>query len=480
MIINILGWVLTIEGILLFVPFFIDLIYKEGTGRSYLITAACTITVGLIIARNKPKSTVFYLKEGCAATALSWITISFIGAIPLFVSGDIPSFIDALFESVSGFTTTGATILSDVEALSHAGLFWRSLTHWIGGVGVLMFLLTVIPLTGGSSTNLMRAETSGPVSGKVAPKIMTTARMIYLIYIVLTVAELFALRLAGMDLFDATTTSLSNAATGGLAAHTTSMAAFSPSIQWIVVVFMILFSINFNVFYLIMLGQLKNALTNEQLRWYLGIIVFAVAVIFIDFIRLGIATADTFRETAFSVTSVLSSTGFAVADYNLWPDTARVMLVLLMFVGGCAGSTSGGILKISRFVIILKTLFAEIYSYIHPRSVKVIKSEGKPVSPNVIRSIYSYFGTYLLIMIISLILVSLNGYDLVTTATSVFATTNNIGPGLGLVGPMGNYGDFSVLSKIVFMFDMFIGRLEIFPLIILFSPGAWKNTFRHR
>ena len=476
----ILGWIMTIEGFLLFLPFIIDLIYQEHVGNIYLVTAIITLAAGLIIIKIKPKTTVFYLKEGCVATALSWIVISFIGAIPLFATGDIPSFTDALFETVSGFTTTGATILVEVEKLSHAALFWRSLTHWIGGMGVLMFLLTVLPLTGGSTTNLMRAETPGPVSDKFAPKMKTTARILYLIYISFTVIELFILRIAGMPLFDAITTSFSNAATGGLAVKTSSMASYSPTVQWIVVVFMVLFAINFNVFYLIIFGQIKKALSNEQLRWFLGIIGISVAIIIADFIRLGLVTVASFREIFFSVTSVISTTGFAVADYNLWPDTARVVLVILMFIGGCAGSTSGGILKISRVIIIVKTIFRELYTYIHPRGVKYIKSEDKTITTDVVRSVHVYFTTYLLITIISLLIVSADEFDLVSTVTSVFATTNNIGPGLGVVGPMGNYSQFSILSKIVFMFDMMFGRLEIFPLLILFTPGTWKKTFRHK
>ena len=478
LIFYILGWVLTIEGLLLFIPFFVGSYYRETVGWAYLITAFCCVAAGLFIVSRKLKSTVFYLKEGCIATALCWIVISIIGAVPLFISGEIPDFGNALFESVSGFTTTGATVLADVDSLSHAALIWRSLTHWIGGMGVLMFLLAVLPMTGGSTTNLMRAETPGPVAGKVAPKMRTTAQILYLIYIVLTAIEIIILYVAGMPLFDSFNIAFSNAATGGFATKTASLAAYAPHIQWIVIVFMFVFSVNFNVYYLILFKHVKKALSHEQLRWYVAMIAGAIAIIFIDFARIGQASAAHFRETTFTVISTLSTSGFTVTDYNLWPDTARIILVILMFVGGCTGSTSGGILNISRIIIICKSIFNELYMYIHPRGVRQLKSDGKVVPPDVVHSINVYFATYVLIFVISLILISFNGFDLTTNFTSVAAMTNNIGPGLNLVGPVGNYGIFSAFSKLVFIFDMLIGRLEIFPLLIFFAPGAWKGLRR--
>ena len=429
--------------------------------------------------RKRPKSQVFYLKEGCITTSLSWILLSFFGCLPFYLSKEIPSFTDALFETISGFTTTGASILNDVEALSHCALFWRSFTHWIGGMGVLVFLLAVIPLSGGSHINLMRAESPGPSVGKLVPKIRYTARILYVIYFAMTVLEVILLLFGGMPVFDALTTSFGTAGTGGFGIKNDSFMSYSPYLQWVVTVFMILFGINFNAYYLMLFGKLKKALCIEEVRAYLFIILAAIGIIFFNILHIYNGIFDALTHAAFQVGSIITTTGFSSVDFNLWPKASQSILVLLMFIGACAGSTGGGI-KVSRFIVLIKTIIKELNSYIHPKSIKKIKMDGKPVEHEVVRSTNVYFITFMIIFSASVFAVSFEGKDLVSNFTAVAATINNIGPGLQMVGPTQNFQHFSVFSKYVLMFDMLAGRLELFPLLILFHPGAWKDLFTKR
>ena len=457
----------------------VALCYGEINGFFYLGTGCVCMLLGFFMSYKKPQNAVFYLKEGCIATALSWIVMSLAGCMPLWLSGEIPSFTDALFETISGFTTTGASILSDVEALTHCALFWRSFTHWIGGMGVLVFLLAIIPLSGGSNINLMRAESPGPSVGKLVPKMKYTARLLYYIYFGLTVLEAIFLLCGGMPLFDTLCTSFGTAGTGGFGIKNDSFASYSPYLQWVVTIFMILFGVNFNAFYLVIYRHFRKALKMEEVRYYFLIIIVATAIIFSNILDTSKGIFDAITKASFQVASIITTTGFSSVDFNAWSQTCKTVLVMLMFVGACAGSTGGGI-KVSRFVVLFKTLNKELKSYIHPKSVCKIKIDGKPVDHEVVRSINVYLITYVIVYSISLLAISFEGRDLTTNFTAVAATINNIGPGLELVGPANNFGLFSTFSKFVLMFDMLAGRLELFPLLILFHPGAWKDMVSRR
>lgn len=475
----ILGYVLKIEAALLLLPCLTALIYRETEGFVYLGVAIITVGIGFLMTRRKPVNSVFYLKEGCVATALSWIFLSFFGALPFYLTGEIPGIIDALFETVSGFTTTGASILNDVEALSHCSLFWRSFTHWIGGMGVLVFLLAVVPLSGGSNINLMRAESPGPSVGKFVPKVRSTARLLYLIYFGLTVIEIILLLIGSMPVFDAVTTAFGTAGTGGFAIKNSSMAGYSSYLQWVVTIFMILFGINFNAYYILLFAGIKKALCIEEVHCYLLIILASISIIMINTLHLFGSFFEALRHVSFQVASIITTTGFATIDFDQWPQTSRSILVMLMFIGACAGSTGGGI-KVSRIMVAVKTVAKELHSYIHPHSIRKIKIEGKPVDHDVVRSINVYLITFLMVFSASVLLLSLEGYNFVTNFTAVAATINNIGPGLELVGPTKNYSFFSSFSKLILIFDMLAGRLELFPLLLLFHPALWKDTFSQR
>lgn len=475
----ILGSVLKIEAVLMLLPCFVALLYGEEEGLCYLAVAGVSLLIGLFATRKKPVNPVFYLKEGCVATALSWIVMSLSGCIPFWLTGEIPNFTDALFETISGFTTTGASILSDVEALSYTSLFWRSFTHWIGGMGVLVFLLAVVPMSGGSNMNLMRAESPGPSVGKLVPKVRYTARILYLIYFALTIVEIVLLLAGRMPLFDAVTTSFGTAGTGGFGIKNDSIAGYSAYNQWVITIFMILFGVNFNAYYFVLFGSLKKALCMEEVRYYFLIIFASVGLIFANLVQTTGHIFSSLRHASFQVASIITTTGFSTVDFDTWSQTSRTVLVLLMFIGACAGSTGGGI-KVSRFVILFKTVTKEIHSYIHPKSIRKIKFEGKPVEHEVVRATNVYFITFVIVFSLSMLIVSLEDRDMLTNFTAVAATINNIGPGLELVGPTQNFGFFSPLTKWVLMFDMLAGRLELFPLLLLFHPAAWRDMLPRR
>lgn len=475
----IVGHVMKVEGLLLLLPCIVSLIYKENVGVVYLVVALSSIVLGSVFTYKKPEDTTLYLKEGCVATSLSWIVLSIIGALPFYITGEIPSYTDALFETISGFTTTGSSILEDIEALSHTALFWRSFTHWVGGMGVLVFLLSIVKLSGGSTINLMKAESPGPSVSKVAPKMKSTARLLYYIYAFLTVLEMVFLLIGGCPLFDTITTAFGTAGTGGFAIKGDSLAGYSPYIQWVVTVFMILFGINFNAYYLIYMKKIKDAFAMEEVRWYIGIVLGSIAIIFINIRHLYEGAGDAVRDAAFQVAAIITTTGFATADFDTWNTTCKAILVLLMFVGACAGSTGGG-MKVSRFIIAGKTIAKEIRGYLHPKSVKKILFEGKPADHEMVRSVNVYFMTYIMIFVISLLFVSVQGEDMTTTFTSVATCINNIGPGLNKLGPTCNFYFMSTLSKYVLMVDMLAGRLELFPMLILLHPGLWKQLLKNK
>ncbi|MCR5356443.1 MAG: TrkH family potassium uptake protein [Lachnospiraceae bacterium] len=473
-----LGQVLKIEAVLLLLPCIVALIYSESKGICFLVVAAICAFLGFGMTILKPESNLFYLKEGCIITSLCWIFLSFFGALPFYLSGEIPSLTDALFETVSGFTTTGASILSEVESLSKCITFWRCFTHWIGGMGVLVFLLAIIPIGGGSQINIMKAESPGPSVGKLVPKIRSTARILYIIYFVLTVLEIIFLMAGGMSLFISICTATATAGTGGFGVMNDSLAGFSPYIQWVVTIFMILFGVNFNAYYLIVFNQVRKAITMEEVVHYFAIILVAIAIIFTRIAGSYAHAADALRDTAFQVASIITTTGFSTVDFDKWPAVCQTVLVFLMFIGACAGSTGGGI-KVSRLIILRKTIIKEMISYVHPKSIKKIKMDDKPVEHEVVRATNVFFITFVIIFSVSVLLVSIDGNDLVTNFTAVAATINNIGPGLSKVGPALNYGHFSIFSKYVLMFDMIAGRLELFPLLMLFHPELWKELFAH-
>ena len=476
MIAYILGSVLRIEGVLLLGPCAAAVYYGERVGWYYLCVAAFCEICGWILAYRKPDNQVFYLKEGCVATALSWLALSFFGGLPMYISGQIPGFVDSIFEAASGFTTTGATILCDVESLARATLLWRSMTHWVGGMGILVFLLAIVPLSGGSNMNIMRAESPGPSVGKLVPKVRHTARILYLIYIGLTVVELILLLCGGMSFFESINHAMATAGTGGFGVRNDSLASYTPYLQWVVTIFMILFGVNFNAYYFILFRQFRKAFGMEEVRYYLLIVLAATGIVFLSVRPSYMTSADGIRHAAFQVSSIISTTGFSTVDFDLWPQTARTILVLLMFIGACAGSTAGG-MKVSRIVIAAKTVKKELAAYLHPKSIK-IRFEGKPVEHEVERSINVYIIAYAVVFAVSVFLVSFNNCNLETNVTAVAATINNVGPGLAMVGPTLNYGHFSLFTKCVLIFDMIAGRLELFPLLMLFHPGIWKEVGR--
>lgn len=470
----ILGHVLKIEGIMLLFPCIVSVIYRERAGMWYAGISALCLILGFLMTLKKPKSFVFYLKEGCVATSLSWIVLSFFGCLPFYFTGEIPDFVDALFETVSGFTTTGSSILNDIEALSHTTLFWRSFTHWIGGMGVLVFMLAIIPMSGGSHINLMRAESTGASVGKLVPKVRYTARILYVIYIGMSIAQFVLLLLGKMPVFDAITTTFGTAGTGGFAIKGDSLAGYSMYIQWVTTIFMLLFGVSFNTYYFILYRNFKRAFSSEEVKYYLLIMAVATVFIFFNILDTTAGIADALTQAAFQVVSIMTSTGFATVDFEQWSQVCKTVLVTLMFIGACAGSTGGGI-KVSRFVLMARTVVKELNSYIHPKSVKKIKVDKKPVEHEIVRSVNVYFITFFLVFFISLIIVSYDNHDFTTNFTAVTTTINNIGPGLNKVGPTQNFSFFSPVAKFVLMFDMIAGRLELFPLLILFHPAVWKD-----
>lgn len=475
MIFNNIGKILLIEAALLFFPLLVSLIYKETNQYAYLITIGALLCVGVLLCLIRPKTTKIYAREGFILVGLSWIVMSLFGSLPFVISQEIPSFVDALFETISGFTTTGASILTNVEGLSKSMLFWRSFTHWIGGMGVLVFILAILPNSEGQNIYILRAESTGPQVGKLVSKVRFTARILYLIYLGLTLLEVIFLLFGGNSFYDSLVTSLATAGTGGFGIYNDSIMSFNSYSQIVIGVFMLIFGINFNIFYLILIGRIAQAFKSEELRWYVGVIVFSTIAIAINLtLSMEYAFHIALKDSFFQVSSIITTTGFATADFNLWPNLSKYILLILMFVGACAGSTGGG-MKVSRFVILFKSLKREIKKLVHPNSVSNITFEGSTVDENVVKGVNGYFGIMMCIIFASLIVLSFDKLDFETNFTAIIACVNNIGPGFSLVGPMGNYSCFNDFSKIILSALMLIGRLEIYPILLLFMPKVWFN-----
>ncbi len=477
MIAYVLGILLMCEAGLLLLPTAISLIYSETVITSFLFSIGILVVCGFILIKCKPKDTTIYARDGLVIVSLGWILLSIFGALPFFLSGEIPHYIDAVFETVSGFTTTGSSILSNVEALSKSMLFWRSFTHWIGGMGVLVFVMAVLPLAGGGGDiHLMRAESPGPTVEKLVPRSSKSARILYGIYLGLTALEFLILVIGRMPVFDAITITFGTAGTGGFGVLNSSIADYNVFCQSVITIFMALFGINFNFYFLLLLKRFKDAFKSSEIKAYLGIMAGTIAIITINISNSYSSILEAFRHAAFQVSSVMTTTGYATADFDKWPELSRILLLAVMCIGACAGSTGGGF-KVSRMMLIIKNAAKEVRSISHPRSVKVLTFDGKKVSNETVRSASAYLVIYVLIFAISLIIISFDKMDTVSNITGVIATLNNIGPGLGIVGPTGNYGDYSVLSKLVFIANMLLGRLEIFPIICLFTPSRQTINF---
>lgn len=468
-IVQMIGRILILEALLLLLPMLVALYYRERAGAAaFAITAFITAGVGVLLALIKAERR-FYAREGFAIVALSWVALSLFGALPFVLSGEIPHYMDALFETISGLTTTGASILTEVESLGRGVLFWRNFTHWIGGMGVLVLIMTVVS-AGEHSMHIFRAEMPGPAVEKLLPKARETAKMLYTIYLVLTALEVVLLCLGGMDLYDSLVHSFGTAGTGGFSIKNTSIAAYdSPYIHWVITIFMVLFGVNFSIYFLLLRGNVKRVLKSEELRWYLGIIAAATLIITINILPIygGVETA--LRQSAFHVASVITTTGYAIGDFNIWPQLSRTILLVLMFVGASAGSTGGGI-KVSRIILLWRSMRRELSQMLHPRSIKVITFDGKVVEEARVNSVNVFLVLYCAIAVGSVLLLSLDNFDFETNFTAMLACINNIGPGLSMVGPLGNYSQFSVFSKMVLSFDMLVGRLEIYPILLLLAP----------
>ena len=471
----IIGWILKVESILMFLPLAAAAIYHEDCGWAFVLSSVLCMTLGMILSRNKPKNTAYYAKEGYVSVSLGWIVMSFMGCLPFVVSGEIPSFVDAWFEIVSGFTTTGASILVDVQSLSKSMILWRSFSQWIGGMGVLVFILAILPLAGGEHNfQLMKVETPGPVVSKLVPKLRTTAVMLYKIYFTMTVVMLILLLIGGLDIFDALCIAFGTAGTGGFGIMNTSMAEYNAFLQGVTLVFMLLFGVNFSFYFLILYRKVKEAFALEEVRWYFLIYGISVLLLTFDLTRHGEIFLKAFHDAAFHAASMITTTAYSTSDFNVWPALAKGVLFVLMFIGSCAGSTGGG-MKVSRMIVYIKSVRKEIRALVHPRSVRAIKLDGKVLDENKVRTITTYMAAYLMVFAFTLLVVSRDDYDFETNFLAVAATINNIGPGFGSVGPLSNFSGFSDLSKIIMSFVMLTGRLEIFPILILFSPSTWKN-----
>lgn len=471
----VIGKMMKIEGLLLILPLLVSLYYGENQWLSFLLPILLLFCIGTLLSFKRPKDSTLYAREGFVIVALSWIILSIFGAFPFYLSGEIPSYIDAFFETVSGFTTTGASILSQVETMSRGMLFWRSFTHWIGGMGILVFALAVLPNTNGSDMHLMRAEVPGPSVGKLVSRVRLTARILYGIYIAMTLLEVVLLVAGGMPLFDSVLHSFGTAGTGGFGIKNNSIAYYNSAyIDGVISIFMLLFGINFNLFYFILTGHALRALRSEELKWYGVIVAVAVSLITLNILPQYGSVFTSFRYAFFQVASIITTTGYATADFATWPAFSQCILLLLMMIGACAGSTGGGF-KVARAVMLAKIARNEVRQAHQPRSVNVVRFEGERVSNEAVRAVMGYFVIYILLILVTTLLLSFEEYSFMTTFSAVAATFNNIGPGFELVGPMANYGHFSNLGKLLLSFNMLTGRLEIMPMLMLFIPSVWKR-----
>lgn len=476
MVAFVLGRIFCIEAVLMLFPMLCAACYGEWyLLPAFLLPAALLAVLGLAASLRTPKNTTIFARDGLAIVALVWVLMSAFGALPFVISGEIPSFVDAFFETVSGFTTTGSTILTDVEALSHGTLFWRSFAHWVGGMGVLVLAMAVLPMTDGRAMHLMRAEVPGPTVGKISSKLSDSAKILYAIYFAMTLAEVILLCAGGMPLFDSLIHAFGTAGTGGFSNKGLSVGAYNnPYFEIVIGVFMLLFGINFNLYYFLLLRRFRDAFCSEEMLTYLGIVAFSTVTITLNILHLYDGVGTALRTAFFQVSSIITTTGYASTDFNLWPTYARTVICILTFIGACAGSTAGG-LKISRIVIFFKAAKQDLNKMLHTHAVTTVRFEGKPLDEKVLRGVHNYFNIYMLLLAVSILLISLDGFDLVTTFTSVLTCFNNVGPGLEVVGPMGNFAGFSAPAKLLLSFDMLAGRLELYPMLALFSPRLWQK-----
>ena len=476
MVFYIIGNIVKIEALLMLLPMFVSLYYGESAVYAFAITIMIAMVFGFALTLIfKPKNTVIFAKEGFLVVALAWVILSLVGALPFFISREIPNFIDAVFETVSGFTTTGASILPNVEAMSKGLLLWRSFTHWVGGMGVLVFVMAVMPKVTDRSIHIIRAEVPGPIVGKLVPKARNTAVILYLIYVAITVIEIIFLLFGGMPLFDSVVHAFGTAGTGGFGIKADSVAGYSSYLQWVIAVFMLIFGINFNLYYLIILKKVKEALSSVELWIYLAIIAVATGLIAYDLIPRYENIADCLRLSFFQVSSIITTTGYSTANFDLWPSLSRGIIFVLLFIGGCAGSTAGGF-KLSRVILLFKSIGNELKRMLHPRSVNCIKFEGKPVEKQTIDGVGIYLSIYAVCLAAVFLFICHEPFSLETNVSAAITCFNNVGPGFAAVGPMGSFADYSGISKIVLSFAMLLGRLEIFPVIFLFSPSAWMKS----
>ena len=469
------GFTLLVEAAAMLLPMGVALYYGEDPSPFWK-TIGIMVVLGMLSVFALRGQRKFFAREGFFSVGLIWVLSGVFGALPFWFSGQFGSYVDCFFETISGFTTTGSTILTAIEGLPLGLLFWRSFTHWLGGMGVLILTTALLPFLGINSTHLIRAESPGPVKSKLVPRASQSSKILYAIYLALTVIQVFCLRIAGMPLYDSFIHAFGTAGTGGFSNRNLSVGAYgNPTFEIIITIFMILFSLNFALYFLVLTGKIKQALKSDELRFFLAVTAIATAIISINIAASMPTYADAVRTAAFQVASVISTTGFSTADFNRWPELSRMLLVILMFIGACAGSTGGG-MKCSRILVILRTIKAQVRSIIHPRAVSVVKLDGAPLSDSTVRTIYTYFATYIFITFVSALVVGLDNFSFGTTLTAVITCISNVGPGLEAVGPMGNFAAFSPLSKLVLSMCMVIGRLEIFPILVLFSRSAWKRS----
>ena len=476
MVVFVLGRIFLVEAAMLLLPMVCSAIYGEWYMLpAFLLPAVILLLLGLAASLRTPKNTTIYARDGLAIVALVWVLMSAFGALPFVISGEIPAFADAFFEMVSGFTTTGSTILNDVEALSHGALFWRSFSHWVGGMGVLVFAMAVLPMTDGRAMHLMRAEVPGPTCGKLSSKLSDSAKILYSIYFAMTALEVALLCAGGMSLYDSLIHSFGTAGTGGFSNRALSIGAYqNPYFEWVIGIFMLLFGVNFNLYYFILMRHFREAFGSEELRAYLGIVLFSTVTIAANILSMAGSVGEAVRTAFFQVSSIITTTGYGTTDFNLWPTYSRILLLLLMFVGGCAGSTAGG-LKVSRVIIFFKAARQDLNKMLHTHAVTAIRFEGKPLDEKTLQGVHNYFNVYMLLIMLSTVLVSLDGFDMITTFTAVITCLNNVGPGMEIVGPMGNFSQFSAPVKYLLSFDMLAGRLELYPMLALFAPRLWRR-----
>ena len=475
MVFYMVGQIIKLEAAVLLLPALVALLYGEACLWAILATAGVALACGFALTLiSRPSTQVIFAREGFVIVALSWLALSAIGALPFFFSREIPDYIDAFFETVSGFSTTGASILPDVEALSRGLLFWRSFTHWIGGMGVLVLIMAIVPSVSGRNMHILRAEMPGPVVGKLMPRIRDTAKILYIIYLALTAAEILLLLVGGMPLFDSVVHAFGTAGTGGFGIKADSIGGYSPYLQWVISIFMLLFGVNFNLYYLILIRHAKTALKSRELWIYIAIVLGATTAIACNIAPLYGEFEETVRTSLFQVASIITTTGYATADFNLWPSLSKGILLVLMFVGGCAGSTAGG-LKISRVQLLINTVRRDLRRLLHPRSVGVIKMEGKRLDEASIAGTSAYFILYIILLAVGSLLLSLEPFGMVTNFSAMITCINNVGPGFDLIGPAGNYSIYSPLSTLLLSFVMLFGRLEIYPMLFMLIPSTWTK-----